>query len=278
MALSDFEKSFIYDVSSRLLTQDLLNNAYFAGSQVGRSLRDLVLAKQPVQPLTNPFDEAITGTLRGDAAAVRQNADNVTEAATLVGTAQSGTSQILETLGAMEDIIEKINAGELDASDPEVQADYDALRDQIIGIYENTDYNGIYMLDSSKWGTDQIDSSGQVYIQAYKEGGFNVSFHSVDDPVDGSAWTDLQGSDLETDLAGQTLLVDEFTSAITTIDDIYLNRQTMLESQATSLDNQAALLDQAVEARRQNSTSLSVENLLINLILRESGSLLDEEG
>lgn len=278
MALSDFEKNFIYDVSSRLLTQDLLNNAYFAGSQVGRSLRDMVLARQPVQPLTNPFDEAITGTLRGDAAAVRRNADNVTEAAALVGTARSGTSQILEALAGMEDIIDKINTGKLDASDAQVQTDYNALRDQIIGVYESTDYNGIYMLDSSKWGTEQINSSGQVYIQAYKNGGFNISFHSVDDPVDGNNWNDLQGSELETDLAGQTLLVDRFSGAISTIDDLYKNRQTMLESQADSLESQAVLLDQAVEARRQNTTSLSVENLLINLILRESGSLLDEEG
>lgn len=278
MALSDFEKNFIYDMSSRLLTQDLLTNAYFMGSKVGSSLRDMVLAKQPVQPLTNPFDEAITGTLRGDAAAVRQNADNVTEAAALVGTAQSGTSQILDALKAMEDIIDKVASNELDGSSAEVQSDYNALRDQIIGIYQSTDYNGIYMLDSTKWGTDQIDAEGKVYIQAYKEGGFDVSFYSVDSPLDSDTWNDLVGSELQTNLSKQESLVDDFIGAISAIDDLYKNRQTMLESQAASLDDQASLLDQAVEARRQNSTSLSVENLLINLILRESGSLLDEEG
>lgn len=278
MALNDFEKNFIYDISSRMLSQDLLTNAYFMNSQVGSSLRDMVLARQPVQPLTNPFDEAITGTLRGDAAAVRRNADNVTEAATMMGVAQSGTSQILDALSAMGDIIDKINSGELIASDSSVQADYDALRDQITGIYESTDYNGIYMLDSSRWGSDQINSSGQVYIQAFKDGGFNVTFHAVDDPVSGSSWSDLQGSSLATDISGQELLVDDFISAITTIDDLYQNRESMLESQASSLENQATLLDQAVEARRQNTTSLSVENLLVDLILKDSGGLLDEQG
>ncbi len=281
MALSNWERLFIYDTSQQLLSQDLLTNYYMLGSQVGASLRDMVLNKQPVQPLTNPYDEAITGTLRADAAAVRQNARNVSEAASMMGIAASGVSQINDALNEMEDIIEKIDAGELDGTSTTVQDDYAAQVTKIKSIFNNTDYNGIYMLDSSQWGTEQIDSNGQVYIQAFKEGGFDITFYSVSDlTVDGGKdWDSFDETNLSSD-AGRDIeqaLIDDFQSAITSIQEIYQGRQSSLEFQQTELENQADLLDQAVLARRQSTSSdLTAEQLLLKLLLDDSGTLLDE--
>lgn len=273
MAIDKATQYLIYDTSLQILQQDLLTNSLFQSGPVGQSLRDMVLARQPVQPLTNPFDEAITGTLRADARAVGQNSRNVTEAAAMMGVAQTGTSGILSTLGEMEDIIERINNGELSASDATVQDNYNDLKSKIDGYIANTDYNGIFMLDSSKWGTEQIDADGDVFIQAFKNGGFDIRFEAVD----GLSFGSLSGASLDTDLAGQTALVDSLQASMESIDDAYTSRQTSLEFQAASLENQVTVLNQAVEARRQ-TPSVSTEDILLNLLLQDTGNIVNNSG
>jgi flagellin len=234
----------------------------------------MVLAQNPIKPLTNPFEQAITGRLRSDAASTRQYAKNVQEAASMVGIAREGAGQIQSALNEMEEIIEKINAGELDATNATVQENYNDLRNKIQGVVENTDYNGIYMLDQSKWGTEQISSSGKVYIHADDDGGFNVNFYPMDEANSDLNWSNLQGSSLETDLSGQQALVDEYQGQVSTIHDMYENKEGTLSAQAASLNNQADILDQAVQSRM--TTTLSTEQILLDLILGDTGGIIDE--
>lgn len=273
MALSSDEKNFIFQYSQQLLNQDFLTSSYLSNSAVGKSLRDMVLARQPVQPLTNPFDEAITGTLRGDAAAVRQNARNVAEAADMMGVAKSGAGEIKTALDEMEDIIDKINSGELDGTSTVVQNEYDELATKINGIISGTDFNGIYMLDSTKWGTEQINSSGAVYIQSQKDGGFNITFNAMNS-LDNLG--DLDGSVLGADgtRATQLSYVQSLQSDVEAIVDRYASKESSLNYQASSLESQAVVLDQAVENRR--SSELSAEQILLNLILGDTGKIVDE--
>ena len=272
MALSGSDKSLIYNIAMDVWQNDFMTNHYTHGSSVGKSLRDMVLARQPVQPLTNPMEEALTGTLRADAAAVRQNARNVGEAANMVGVAKEGVDEIASALADMDDIIDRINEGELSASDSAVQEEYDSLKSKIQGIISNTDFNGIYVLDSSQWGTEQIDSSGNVYIQAYKDGGFNVTMHAVDS----LNFAGLDGASLASDLSGQTSLVDSLQSDVDSYVDTYATKLTSLQNQRASLENQADILYQAVDARRPSS-NVSAEQFLMNLIFGDSGSIVDTD-
>ena len=274
MALSDLEKSFIFEYSQRLLSQDMLTNSLFAGSGVGRDLRSLILARQPVQPLTNPSEAALTGTLRADAGVVRQNAANVGEGANMVGIAKTAVGQIADALTDMEDIIDRINNGELSASSSVVQSDYNALRDKITGLISGTDYNGISLLDGSQWGSDQIDSDGNVWIQGYKNGGFDITFHNLD----GLSWSGLSGADLVGDITTQLAAVESLSSDVDAILDLYQNKQSSLEYQQTQLSTQADLLEQAVANRSPQSSSLTAEQLLLNLIFADTGSVIDETG
>lgn len=274
MTLDANEKLFIYNLAMNTWQNDLLSNTLFAGSRVGRSLRDMILAAQPVRPLTNPFEEAITGTLRADAAATRANASNVGEAAAMVGVAKTAVTQISDALADMENIIDQINEGELSASSSVVQADYDALRDKIKGLVSDSDYNGISMLDGSQWGTDQIDSSGNVYIQAGKDGGFNITFHNLD----GINWDNLSGAALDGDLATQLSHVQSFRQDIDAVESVYSGKLSSLENQQDQLLAQADLLDQAVANRRSSASGMTTEQILLNLILGDSGSILDELG
>jgi flagellin len=204
-----------------------------------------VLGRQPVKPLTDPYDEAITGRLRADSATIRQGARNVKEAAAMVGIAAEATGTIRSTLEEMQSIATKIKEGDL-VWNTTIRDEYNSLRDKITSIVESTMYNDIALLDSAQWGTSQIDSGGAVYVQSFLNGGFDVTFKALDSPI--PPWSDLQGASL--------------------------NNATGLEYQAATLESQADLLDQAVEARRQTPT-LSLEEILLRLLMRDTGTLFD---
>lgn len=276
MALTDLQKMLVYGTATSMWQQDLLFNAYFQGSSVGANLRNMLLGQTPILPLTNPSDQAITGRLRSDSAALRQNAANVSEAASMAGLAASTLDTIVSTLEEMEDLALQIKTGELDYSST-VETEYNELRDKISGLIEGTLYNGMAMLDSSQWGTSQIDSDGNVYIQSMLNGGFNLTFHALDDV----SWSDLDGSNLENlvagDLQGQLDTLSGYISDMETIADIYSGREDNLTGQATAMQSQADLLDQVVASQTQSSAS-SLESLLLRLLSQTSGSLLDEQG
>lgn len=281
MALSDIEKSFIYEYSARLLERDMLTNQLFAGSAVGRNLRSLVLG-EPIRAktFTNPFEEAISGTLRADAGATRQAARNVGEAASMMGVARTGMTTITGALRDMQEIIDKINAGELNGSSSVVQSDYNALRDKIIGTISGTDFNGISMLDSTKWGTSQIDSDGKVFIQSDKSGGFNISFYAVDTPSSGVAWADLSGAALGDDGTRATQLgfVQTLASEMESVQSMYQSKEDSLHSQQLALQSQAQILDNAAQLRKPSDPGYTLEKLLAELILKESGTIFDGQG
>ena len=276
MALSDFEKLFIVSTASQMWQQDLLTNAYFQGSAVGANLRDMVLGRQPVRPLTNPYDEAITGRLRADSGTIRQGARNVKEAAAMVGIAAEAVGTIRSTLEEMQGIATKIKEGDL-IWNTTIRDEYNSLRDKITSIVESTLYNGIALLDSTQWGTSQIDSGGAVYVQAFLNGGFDVTFKALDSPT--PPWSDLQGASLNnaTGLQNELLELSDLLGDVSTIEDIYTERASGLEYQAAALESQANLLDQAVEARRQTPT-LSLEEILLRLLMRDTGTLFDANG
>ncbi len=278
MALTDLERLFVYTTANQIWQQDLLMNAYFQGSSVGANLREMVLGRPAVKPLTNPYDQAITGRLRADSATIRQASRNVSEASSMVGIAAEAVGTIKTTLEEMEEIAKQVKEGDLTYS-ASVADEYNALRDKIIGIVESTLYNGIALLDSGEWGTEQIDSNGNVHIQSTLSadpnlGGFDVTFRALDT----IPWsTQLSGTDLANAGTLQTQLdrLSVYIGDMTTQEELYAQRQDGLVSQAVSLESQADLLDQAVEARRQEPT-LSLEEILVRLLLRDTGTLMDE--
>jgi len=279
MALTDVEKALLFNYSQQLLQQDMLTNQLFYGSSVGRNLRSMVLGESPGATIfSNPFEQAISGTLRADAGATRQAARNVGESASMMGVARTSMSTIVDALESMESIIEDIEAGNLLASSDVVKADYDALRDKITGLISSTDYNGIYMLDSTQWGTDQITSGGQVYVQSSKNGGFDISFHAVDQGSSTVDWSDLSGADLEANLATQKSYVDNLKSFASSIEDMYQVKEDNLASQQTALESQAQLLDSAAQMRMPSDPDYSLEQLLADLIVRETGTIFDTNG
>lgn len=278
MALSDLQKLFVVSTATQMWQQDLLMNAYFQGSAVGANLREMILGQQPVKPLTNPFDEAITGRLRSDSAAIRRASKNVLEASSMVGVAAKATGAIKGILEEMQSLAQQIKDGELTYS-ADAANQYNALRDSIKPIIEGTYHNGIALLDKAQWDTDQISADGKVHIQSLSSaaggGGFDVVFQDVDKTglaaLSGAALEDNPAGSLQTELDTLSTHIGDMT----TLEEIYSQREDGLTYQAAALNSQADLLDQAVEARRQTPT-LSLEEILIRLLMRDTGTLVDE--
>jgi len=279
MALSDLQKLFIVSTSTQMWQQDLLMNAYFQGSAVGANLRNMLLGRQPVKPMTSPFDEAITGRLRSDSAAIRRAGKNVQEGSAMVGVAAGAAGAIKGVLEEMQSLARQVKDGELTYS-ATVANQYNALRDSIRPIIEGTYHNGIALLDKNQWGTDQISADGKVYIQSLlgtrpAGGGFDVVFYELDKAGLGA----LSGANLENDPDGSLQAefdkLSVYVGDMKNLQEIYSRRASGLQYQAAALDSQADLLDQAVEARRQ-TPALSLEEILIRLLLRQTGTLVDE--
>jgi flagellin len=281
MALSDLQKLFVVSTATQMWQQDLLMNAYFQGSAVGANLRNMLLGRQPVKPLTSPFDEAITGRLRSDSAAIRQAGKNVQEASSMVGVAAGAVDAIKSVLKEMQSLAQQIKDGDLTYS-ADVASQYNSLRDSIKPIIEGTYHNGIALLDKNQWGNDQISGDGKVYIQSLlgtraAGGGFDVVFHELDK----AGLAALAGANLGNDPAGSLQAeldkVSAYVGNMENLQDIYSKRASGLQYQAAALDSQADLLDRAVDARRQ-TPALSLEEILIRLLLRQTGTLVDETG
>ena len=283
MALSDLQRLVVYDTANQLWQQDMLMNAYFHGSSVGANLRSMILGRQPVQPLTNPFDEAITGKLRADSRTIRQNARNVKEGGAMMGIAKEAVSTIKGLLEEMEALAKSVQTkiDEGGTISQEDKDDYDALRERITSTIGATRYNNIALLDKSQWDTEQISADGEVHIQGFPDGGFDLTFRALDAANSDFAWGNLTGENLDDsaggDLENQLQTLSGYIGDMTLIEDIYTRRQDGLEYQAASLESQADLLDQAVEARRHVPTK-SLEQILLDLLFRNSGRIVDETG
>ena len=256
---------------------DMLMSAYFRDSQVGANLRRMMIGEQPIQPLTSPFDQAITGRLRSDSAAIRQHSRNVQEAAQIMGIASEAVDSIRDTLKQMQDLAQKIDEGELEYS-TDVAEDYNEMREKIKSIISHTQYNTMHLLDSEKWGgSSLIDEDGKVQIKSLlgRDGVFNLKFY----PLDDKGWNDLEGEKLEDEEEGdrqeQLDLLSELIGDVTTIEDMYSGRKSSLEFQASRLESQADIMDEAVEARKQ-TPEMSLEEILVNLLLRYSGRIFDQ--
>ena len=254
---------------------DMLMSAYFRDSQVGANLRRMMIGEQPIQPLTSPFDQAITGRLRSDSAAIRQHSRNVQEAAQIMGIASEAVDSIRDTLKQMQDLAQKIDEGDLEYRQ-EVADDYNEMREKIESIISHTQYNTMHLLDSEKWGgSSLIDEDGKVQIKSLlgRDGLTTLKFY----PLDDRDWKGLEGTDLETeaDREGQLDLLSELIGDVTTIEDIYSGRKSSLEFQASRLESQADIMDEAVEARKQ-TPEMSLEEILVNLLLRYSGRIFDQ--
>jgi flagellin len=298
--------SNMLNMALQLSMQDMFSGSWFSSALMNRvwteMLRSSVTGIIRNTGGADLLGAALGGSLRGDAAMLRQASSNVSEAQTMMNMAANAAGSIASQLKEAQTLADDFFTATqgMIPTDPDYapiydrfQAQYKALSKNIDSIIKNTMYNGIALLDGSAWASDErlsvIGGAGNpaasVHIQA-GDSGFPLTFHNMTpeffniaqhaltnppNPADPPGTPGLPRQDVLTELSS-------LQSSAQTLADVYAGRAGSLQNQAMSLQSQAKILEEAAAQRSKTPAPVSAENLLLNLILRDSGGLFSGKG
>ncbi|MBG3875474.1 flagellin [Desulfovibrio oxamicus] len=267
--------TMLVEYSLQLLQQDMLTNSLFMGGSVGKSLRDMLLTESQSRRVTDPTAAALTGRLRADAGMLRQASNNVSEAKSIVDLANTATTTLQTAFTRMKELANGVATGTMTYAS--VQAEYNSLASQITQTIASASYNGIALQDGTAWAADDrvtvSGGSGTIEIQS---GTSSFSLALYDFSSFKNAFTSTQINTVAKAAAMVTTLSGHITT-VNTVASNYASRSTILDSQASSLASQADIMDTAAETRAKANESRSLEELVLDLLLRETGTITDEE-
>jgi flagellin len=302
--------SNVLNMALQLSVQDMFSGSWFSNALLNKVWTEMM--RSSVNGLirntggADLLGAALGGSLRGDAAMLRQASSNVAEAQSMMNMAATAAGNIAGLLkeaktlaGDFLDATQGLDLGT--AGDMAIymklynkfQPLYEAISNNIDSIIQNAKYNGIALLDGSAWGGDERltvmgsvvnPAAASVHIQA-GESGFPLTFNNMKPEFSGIAarytlskpipgqplWPGPPRPEVLTDLSS-------LQSSAQTLADLYAGRAGSLQSQTTSLQSQANILEEAAAQRAKTPAPVSTENLLLNLILRDSGGIFSGRG
>ena len=277
----------------QLSMPEMFAGSWFSGALMNRVWTEMMLAG--VNGLirntggADLLGAALGGRLRGDAAILRQASSNVSEAQNMMNMAANAAGSIAGLLKEAKTLADDflaatgLNPGAYDALYERYQPLYEAISKNIDSIIKNTAYNGIALLDGSAWtesderlaitrGVHDNPLAASVHIQA-GESGFPLSFSNMD--------ADFSSIVTKCGLYGNPAIAKGLSSlqrSAQNLADLYAGRAGSLKSQDASLQSQAKILEEAAAQRAKTPAPASAENLLLNLILRDSGGIFSGRG
>jgi len=267
--------TMLMEYSLQLLQQDMLTNSLFMGGPVGRSLRDLMFTETQSLKFTDPTAAALSGRLRADAGMLRQASNNVFEAESVMDLASESTTTLKDAFTRMKELANGVATGTMTYAS--VQAEYNSLASQITQTIASASYNGIALQDGTAWAADDrvtvSGGSGIIKIQAGTSS-FDLALY------DFSSFKNAFNSTQINTVGKAAAMVNTLSGHITTVDTVasnYAERSTLLDGQATSLAAQAEIMETAARTREKSSDGRTLEELVLDLLLRETGTITDEE-
>jgi len=272
----------------QLSMQDMFSSSWFSNALMSKVWTEMM--RSSVTGLirnTGGADlvgAALGGRLRGDAAMLRQASSNVSEAQSMMHVAAEAVGNIAGQLKEAHKLANEYLALGLDDASMRaaLQAQYESISKNIDCIIKSTMYNGIALLDGRAWKGDERlsvigDATDPAAASAHIQAGdssFPLTFSNMIpeffDIVSKSKYA-LDNDDVLTALSS-------LQSSAQSLADLYVGRAGSLRSQATSLQSQANILDEAAAQRARTPAPVSPENVLLNLILRDSGSMFSSKG
>ncbi|MCL2122995.1 MAG: hypothetical protein FWH34_02785 [Desulfovibrionaceae bacterium] len=295
----------LLNMALQLSVQDMFSSSWFSNALMNKVWTEMM--RSSVHGLLRNtggpelLGAALGGRLLGDAAMLRQASSNVSEAQSMMRMAADAVENIADLLKEAQTLADDFITATQDL-DLGTTADmglymelyskfqplYEAVSNNIDSIIQNTAYNGIALLDGSAWGADPrlsvMGNAASVHIQA-GESGFPLTFNNMKTEFSGIAaqyaltapissqplWPGPPRPEVLTDLSS-------LQSSAQSLADLYAGRAGSLQSQATSLQSQAKILEEAAAQRAKTPAPVSTENLLLNLILRDTGGLFSGKG
>lgn len=267
--------TMLMEYSLQLLQQDMLTNSLFMGGPVGRSLRDLMFPETQSLKFTDPTAAALSGRLRADAGMLRQASNNVFEAESVMDLASESTTTLKDAFTRMKELANGVATGTMTYAS--VQAEYNSLASQITQTIASASYNGIALQDGTAWAADDrvtvSGGSGIIKIQSGTSS-FDLALY------DFSSFKNAFNSTQINTVGKAAAMVNTLSGHITTVDTVasnYAERSTLLDGQATSLAAQAEIMETAARTREKSSDGRTLEELVLDHLLRETGTITDEE-
>ena len=265
-----------------LLGQQFLIQALYNSGSMDSAIADLLLQPRSATTGKEKAATALTGRIRGDAATMRQGAQNASEAARMAEIAKNATLSVAETLNEMQTLIQAVRNNEMTAA--AATPTYQGLAEKLTSTIEGAHYNGIALLDKTSWDDDDrltkvSDSTATVSIQV---GGTASTFTLRDI----SAMKDLANVDLEaansildqdiSDIATNLGIANSLSSGFQSLAGTYTSESKFLDKQAETL-TQAALRAQSstINSPETGLTEDRMKTILIDMLLREQGKLVD---
>ena len=282
----------LLNMALQLSVQDMFTGSWFSGAMMNQVWTEMMRAG--VNGLLRNtggagLPGALGGSLRGDAAMLRQASSNVSEAHNMMNMAANAAGNIAGLLkeagtlaGDFLNAAQGLTGPAYDALRDRYRPLYEAISNNIDAIIKNTTYNGMALLDGNAWnrGDERLtvtrDSgdnpvAASVHIQA-GESGFPLIFSSMSaDFSNIASGYGLDNPAVRTELS-------RLQSSAQSLADLYAGRAGSLQGQATSLQSQAKILEEAAAQRAGTPAPVSTESLLLNLILRDGGGLFSRRG
>ena len=273
--------------SLRLQTLALLGQEFLARALArGGSLNDVATeALLKPRPLTGREMSAValTGKIRSDSAMLHQASHNASEASAMASMIRDSTFLVSDTLNTMLTIAQAVNNGEMNAD--EAAKSYNSLASSLKATITGTAYNGIVLLDKDGWGSDARETSdasgtsGTLHIQM---GNASSAFMLRD-------LSNLKAFAAENDLSPASIeeTIDKLSSAIGTANTMSSGYEALASSYEYEArhftlqgDNLALVASRGLSTTPGNEKSFSeesVRNLLLDMLLRDQGKLVDTE-
>ena len=291
----------VYSMALQLSMQDVFSSSWFANALMNKAWSEILRSSvggaiQATQ--SNALGQALGGRLRGDAAMLRQASHNVGEAQSMMELAAASAGEIGKQVEEAHKLVGMLHE-EVAGLDPDA-ADYASRRAALVALYNpkyraideninnllrNAKYNGISLLDGSAWARDErltlsLDDANRplaatVHIQAGKDG-FPLHLDNMQARFgELSTKHELVKADGSLDPDSLTAL-QELQNTAASLADFYAGRAGSLKAQASSLSDQAKVLDAAAAERA--ASSRSPHSLMLEIVLRDSGGLLNTRG
>lgn len=217
--------------------------------------------------------EALTGRIRSDSGMLRQSSRNLLEGGAIAEIAREGVGSIIESLQKMHDLTQEMANGTAASGAAAAYADHAA---EIKGIVASTAYNGISLMDKTRWGADErltLSGSGNAASLSIQAGNSARSISLAD-------FSDVaNASPLNTplDALNAASLASELSVLIKNArmhEKSYASLAASMASEAKSIERQSDILD-LTAARAITGTKTDPASQLLYFLLSDQGKLID---
>lgn len=266
-----------------LIGQGFLTQALAHGGSLDSAMAEMLLAGKPASGREKAAT-ALTGRIRGDAAAMRQGARNASEGAAMAEMIKNIALSLGESLSEMRTLVHSVAGGRINAAD--AQAAFDSLAGGITASVSGAKYNGISLADRAGWNDGRLTDNGDTATLSIWMGGSASAFSLRDlSALKGLAGTDLaEAYAQDPTLANLTTEISQHIGTVNTMASGYEALAGSYASQARHLESHADILARAAAraiagagsgAPASRASESLVKNILIDLLLRDQGKVID---